>query len=310
MSGDQSIRVDATDDPHQALATCEPFLERDPVHHNVALTVLHDRVAAPRPGRYWWATDHGAIVGYAWQSPAIMPAGVVPTSTAAAHALAERMLADAPDLPGVVGDAATAAALTGHWTELTGGGAHPHEGERIYCLEQVDPVPVPPGSSGLASAADLETIVPWLVDFHVETGDVLPPDLDVVVGRAVDARRMSLWIDAGEPVALARLTGPVGGVTRVGPVFTPPARRGHGYATALVAEVSQRALEDGADRCMLFTQLGNPTSNAIYRRIGYRAVGEVIAYRFDPAHELGRSVGAPGRNRTSASSLGERCSIH
>jgi uncharacterized protein len=34
-------------------------------------------------------------------------------------------------------------------------------------------------------------------------------------------------------------------------------------------------------RCILCTDLGNPTSNCIYRRIGYRAVAEAIRYRFD-----------------------------
>jgi predicted GNAT family acetyltransferase len=35
-----------------------------------------------------------------------------------------------------------------------------------------------------------------------------------------------------------------------------------------------------ADTCILYTQLGNPTSNAIYRAIGYEPVVEVVRYRF------------------------------
>jgi predicted GNAT family acetyltransferase len=31
---------------------------------------------------------------------------------------------------------------------------------------------------------------------------------------------------------------------------------------------------------VLFTDLGNPTSNAIYRRIGYEAVAEILGYDF------------------------------
>ena len=30
----------------------------------------------------------------------------------------------------------------------------------------------------------------------------------------------------------------------------------------------------------LYTDLGNPTSNAIYRAIGYEAVAELLRYRF------------------------------
>ena len=34
-------------------------------------------------------------------------------------------------------------------------------------------------------------------------------------------------------------------------------------------------------RPILFTDLSNPTSNAVYRRIGYQAVAEILRYRFD-----------------------------
>jgi predicted GNAT family acetyltransferase len=62
-------------------------------------------------------------------------------------------------------------------------------------------------------------------------------------------------------------------------VYTPPACRGRGYASALVAELSQRVLGRG-ERVILYTDLDNPTSNAIYQRIGYVAVDESIRYAF------------------------------
>ena len=293
------LHVDATDDPAAALAACGPYLERDPVGHNVALSLLHDRIAHPVPGRYWWVTDDapadGAdaaagerdtidssrprVVGYAWQSPAGIMAGLTPTTTAAAHALADQVLADVPDLPGVTGEAGTAAAFTGRWTEQAGTGAAPREGERIYRLDHVDPVPEASGRPRPADGDEIELLISWLDAFHVETDHDLALDLDTVVRLRVAEGLMWVWDDGG-PVALTRVTVPVGGVVRVGPVYTPPSHRGHGYATSLVAFLSQRALDDGAAALMLFTQLSNPTSNAIYRRIGYRSVGEVLAYRF------------------------------
>jgi predicted GNAT family acetyltransferase len=63
-------------------------------------------------------------------------------------------------------------------------------------------------------------------------------------------------------------------------VYTPPERRGRGYATALVAVVSQRALDAGAAACSLYTDLANPTSNKIYDAVGYRPVRDVTRYRF------------------------------
>ncbi len=69
---------------------------------------------------------------------------------------------------------------------------------------------------------------------------------------------------------------------RIGPVYTPPSRRGHGFATALVAHASAHALAHGVDRCWLHTDLANPTSNAIYQRIGYEWVCEATELRFTP----------------------------
>jgi hypothetical protein len=67
----------------------------------------------------------------------------------------------------------------------------------------------------------------------------------------------------------------------VGPVYTPPERRGRGYATSLVAQISQQLLASGRQFCTLFTDLANPTSNSIYQKIGYRPVGDYTVYRFE-----------------------------
>ena len=69
---------------------------------------------------------------------------------------------------------------------------------------------------------------------------------------------------------------------RIGPVFTPPELRGQGYATSLVAEQSRWLLGTGRSLCFLYTDLDNPTSNALYRRIGYRMIAEAKEVRFDP----------------------------
>jgi len=95
----------------------------------------------------------------------------------------------------------------------------------------------------------------------------------------IDHERVFLWDDDG-PVSTALASDIVAGVSRVGFVYTPPDQRGHGYAAAVVAEISTHVMRNGADRCILYTQLSNPTSNAVYQRLGYRAVGEVLDYNF------------------------------
>jgi GNAT superfamily N-acetyltransferase len=64
-------------------------------------------------------------------------------------------------------------------------------------------------------------------------------------------------------------------------VYTPPELRRQGFATAYVARLSKELLDEGFAFCVLFTDLANPTSNSIYARIGYQAVGDFTLYRFE-----------------------------
>jgi predicted GNAT family acetyltransferase len=77
-------------------------------------------------------------------------------------------------------------------------------------------------------------------------------------------------------------------MVRIGPVYTPPEFRGAGYASAVTAELSLRALEAGAAEVLLYTDLDNPVSNSIYQRIGYRAVEDRVVLAFTVPGATGR----------------------
>ena len=77
-------------------------------------------------------------------------------------------------------------------------------------------------------------------------------------------------------------SAPFGGVVRVSGVYTPRSERGHGYASALVAALSQAILDSGLAFCTLNTDLLNPTSNKIYQKIGYYPVCDLTVYDAEP----------------------------
>ncbi len=83
-------------------------------------------------------------------------------------------------------------------------------------------------------------------------------------------------------MAMAAWTGRTANTVRINLVYTPLEARNHGYATACVAALSQEMLDAGVLSCCLYTDLANPISNAIYRRIGYRAVSDAGAYVLAP----------------------------
>jgi predicted GNAT family acetyltransferase len=68
-------------------------------------------------------------------------------------------------------------------------------------------------------------------------------------------------------------------VTRIQTVYTPDTLRRRGYASACVGQLTRRLVDSGQE-CILYTDLGNPTSNAVYRRLGYEPVVEALRYRF------------------------------
>ena len=63
-------------------------------------------------------------------------------------------------------------------------------------------------------------------------------------------------------------------------VYTPPYYRGKGYASSCVAQISQIALDKGFTKCVLYTDLLNPISNSIYKKIGYRPVCDSLMLEF------------------------------
>jgi predicted GNAT family acetyltransferase len=72
----------------------------------------------------------------------------------------------------------------------------------------------------------------------------------------------------------------VAGMVRVDPVYTPAHLRGRGYAGAVTVEVSRAALTAGATDVVLYANPANPTSNALYQRLGYVPIADFVVYGF------------------------------
>lgn len=119
----------------------------------------------------------------------------------------------------------------------------------------------------------------WTRAFQQEIGESAD-DTELRVDRGLAAGQLWLWDLSGDAVSMAVSRESVHAVVRLSGVYTPVEKRRHGYAAACVHALSKQ-LCDAGYRCILYTDLGNPTSNSIYRRIGYRAVAEALRYRFD-----------------------------
>jgi hypothetical protein len=193
--------------------------------------------------------------------------------------IAQNLVADDWQPPGVNGVSAWSRAFAAIWQELTGATPTLRMELRVFELRQVFPPTGVPGFMRPAADADLELVLAWYTDFQLDANLNDPPPRAEVILRRIHEQSIFLWED-GEPVSLAAAGRRTQNGVSIGPVFTPPALRGRGYASACVAALSQRLLDEGAAFCTLFTDLGNPTSNKIYQQVGYRPVCDFSEMRF------------------------------
>jgi GNAT superfamily N-acetyltransferase len=270
-----AIDVVELHDPHEADAQAHDFLAAHPSHHNLALSILQQSCEHGLGGRFWIARDGRNVTGFAMQSPPGMRVVLARTDERTAGALADAI----DDVPGVQGEAAAAAAFAGRYTLRNHVAVGDVDPGRLYELTRVEPVPSPSGAARLATAADHDVVTDWVIAFAADTGDPAASSrASDQVAYFISRNGFWIWDDDG-PACIVGAKSSVTGVARIGPVYTPPAQRGVGYATACVAHVSRVLVERGL-RCVLYTQLANPSANAIYRRMGYAPIAEVLSYGF------------------------------
>ena len=269
--------VDVVNGAGNFLEQAGALLLGDEPRHNLAFgiasfTLDHPDVYAELRG--WVAHEAGDVVGAAVRTP---PYNLVLARPRAPGALEALAAAIADELPGVVGAVPEVDGFTSVWSALHGVTPATRFDQRIYAMEELVP---PSGVDGVvrrASAEDRALVLDWMTAFTHEAlhGGDDPGRIE----RSVDARLgtegaggICLWVTEGHPVSLAGFGGPTPNGLRIGPVYTPPQHRGHGYGSAVTAAASQVALDRGKRFCFLYTDLANPTSNAIYLRLGYRPV--------------------------------------
>jgi len=253
----------------------------DPVRNTVLLTLIQNiRSGRQAPDGVMFAW-YGAGAGFGavcFRPPSELIIAALPEGTAGelVAALRHRRI----PMTEVRGEVRTVASFVDRWT---GGGtvqASTRLRMRLYALTTVGTPSLPPGRARLAMAADESLALQWYVAFE-EEANLRRTDVRRRTRGAIEAELLWLWEDATEqPVAMAGRHGPAAGVSRISPVYTLPKQRGRGYGAAVTAACTGDALSRGAHHAVLFADLANPTSNAIYQRIGFTPVHDdhVVAF--------------------------------
>lgn len=282
MTQTNSWQVRDVTAPDAAIDCARDLVAANPVAYSVFSTVTGSVLR--EPSRYddphWYVVEDGrgsAVLVTMHTDP--HPLHVPQWVPGALTALGENLAGADVRVAGVNGPKDAALEFADAYLGATGGRIRGRDGMGVYDLPVPTRLPWPVrGEHRMADVSHLELLSSWVEAFQQETGgqDV---DATATVRRQLEVGNVSLWVVDGRPVSMCWASAPYGGVVRVSGVFTPRSERGHGYASAIVAEASRRQQADG-HLCMLYTELANPTSNKIYRAIGYRHLGDDLRLTF------------------------------
>ncbi|MGC9543168.1 GNAT family N-acetyltransferase [Streptomyces sp. UG1] len=209
--------------------------------------------------------------------------GLSPLTPEQADALAARLAALGHSPRSVSAGHDTATAFADAWQRHTGATPKLRDTQvRLYRLGTLNPPQPPPaGRARLLGEQDLDQVMFWCGEFAKAVGEDVAIDAGSWGGTRYADKRYTLWeTPDGTPVSIAGMNPLIGGQIQVDIVYTPAHLRGHGYAGAVTAEVSRAALAAGAKDVVLFADRANPTSNALYQRLGYRKLADWVAYDF------------------------------
>jgi GNAT superfamily N-acetyltransferase len=195
--------------------------------------------------------------------------------------VADGLLSGGWPVPGVMAGEAVAEAFAAIWRSKAGAGYRIGMRQRIYELRHVVHPRYPPGEFRPATVEDVALVRQWACGFYDDCfGEGNHEQIMRSAEEKVRNGTLYLWVD-GVPRSMAAGSRPTPHGEAVGFVYTPPSQRRKGYASAVVARLSQRILDDGKQFCTLYTNLANPTSNRIYQQIGYTAIADVVEIDFE-----------------------------
>lgn len=278
-------------DPREFLQQVLPFLLHHEALHNVLIGVVSRLVTTGEMARDVYIahveSKAGEIVGAAMCTP---PYGIVLsnfTDPEAIIPLADDVAKMYETIPTVLGQATDALAFAQRWQECVGQSFTLKMGQGLFQLEEVIPVTNVQGHYRVPTEADSETLIEWAMAMeHEAMGHVRERhEAERLVAQKLSMNNplnaFRLWMVDDTPVSMAASTRPTPNGVTINFVYTPLEHRKHGYASAVVAALSQELLDDGRAFCALYTDLANPTSNKIYKAIGYRQIGKSHFYDFD-----------------------------
>lgn len=284
------MQVTFEKDPARFMGRCGAYLEKSEAEHSLILSLCQaaeQKMSKGEKTEVFFSTLYNEedLVLAAAQTPTrnlLLSKAALPEIEEMAEVLANQNFR----FPGIIGPSDVAASFSNRWTALTGQKSVEYMDQIIYSLTKVTPPPPVEGKFRMARPEETKLVAAWMEDFSKQA----LPKIEWLSSQGAMERaekmvkdsQIAMWDVGGKPVAMAAVSF-AKNVARIGCVYTPADQRGKGYASAVVAALSQQQLDQGKKMCCLYADARNPVSNSIYRKIGYEFVGRSSLYVLEQA---------------------------
>ncbi len=284
--------VERVTSPEDFLQRTASFRNEHPMETNIIGSVATSVADGTRayPICFWWLVlAENEVVGIAMRTA---PHRLVlsPIPEGAARKLAREVLDTDPECWGVTGPEEAASEFIESWRIQTGRGMsdYPiHMRETTYVLGRHTPLIGVQGAERKASEQDVPLLLEWFPAFAKEVGILhtgVPSEEEL--RNRLRSTAIVIWEIGGRPVAMsghARLVdGPNGRIGRIGPVYTEPGERGHGYGAAVTSAMIEHLHSIGCSTVMLYADSNYEKSNRVYQGLGFRPVGAIVEFGLEP----------------------------
>lgn len=192
------------------------------------------------------------------------------------------------DIPGVLGPPDNTEIFINECHRFTDTKSTVHMEQLIYQLDQMNSIPVAEGCLIVATSKNHILVKTWLKQFGAEANEEISDDYaDRTARKYIENASFYLWVKNSKPVSMVNHSRKTKNGATINAVYTPDEHKRNGYATTAVAKLTEKLLQEGFKFCSLYTDLANPASNSIYKKIGYYKVGTSVVYQFENKKQRG-----------------------
>jgi uncharacterized protein len=267
-------------EPKQFWNDVSPFLLREETKNNLCLGICHQFLTDSAPCVYQSALfDRGELLGALVLRRFMGTMRLMPTPLKRPD-FAQRLLEEFRGSGLVANDLVaerSTAEIYRTLFEKAGVKISRQMAQGIYrCRSVKMPPPRESVRLRLAEWADIKQIAQWLEEFRLEAVPHDPPYGMAVAEQKVINRQAFLLEEGSEPVTMIGTSRDIGTSCSVNMVYTPKPHRKKGYASLATALLTKALLDSGHKETSLFTDMTNPTSNKIYRDVGYEFVCDSV----------------------------------